>query len=144
MTITRLMLSTAFFGALFGSLALPVLAQPVAGAHQVRATHHRTVRHAPVHRIATSPAAIPDARASATAPAAVKPSVGATATVPVAPNAGLAGTAPAGTTMGAVPVQPRVTTVAPGTSPTVAPLVGTVPAARVTTAPAITGTAKVN
>ncbi len=135
MTITRLMLSTA----LFGLLALPVLAQPVAGAHQVRATHHRVVRHAPVHRIATSPAALPDAKASVAAPSPAKPTVGATAAV--TPNAGLTGTAPVGTTMGAVPVQPRVTTVAPGTS---SPVVPTAPAARVTTAPAVTGTAKVN
>ncbi len=114
MTTVRLMLTTA----LFGSLALPVLAQPHVSAHQARATHHRMVRHAsPMQRIATTP----ETKAPATAP---KPAV--TMGTPMAPMTGST-TAPAavpGATMGTAPLAtartattPRVVTTAPLATP---------------------------
>jgi len=134
MTTIRLMLTTA----LFGSLALPVLAQPHVSAHQVRATHHRTVRHArPVHRIATTP----ETKAPA---AAVAPKPAVTMGTPMAPTTGSAAapTAVPGATMGTAPLatphaaaMPRVVTTAPlatpapvGTNPAVTNPAGTAPA----------------
>jgi hypothetical protein len=137
MTTIRLMLTTA----LFGSLALPVLAQPHVSAHQARTTHHRTMRHAsPVHRIATTPET--KAPAVATAP---KPAV--TMATPMAPMTGST-TAPAavpGATMGTAPLAtartattPRVVTTAPlatpapaGTNPAGTNPAGTAPAGTV-------------
>lgn len=137
MTTIRLMLTTA----LFGSLALPVLAQPHVSAHQVRATHHRTVRHAsPVHRIATTPET--KAPTVATAP---KPAV--TMGTPMAPMTGST-TAPAavpGATMGTAPLAtartattPRVVTAAPLATPAPA---GTNPAGTNPTGTMPSGTA---
>ena len=113
MTTSRMMLATV----LFGSLALPALAQPLAGTHHVRATHHRAVRHAPLHRIATTP----EVKTPGTVTAAPKPAVTA------APLAGTAGsvTAPSAapgaasaTVPGAAPpATPRVNTAVPSTTP---------------------------
>jgi len=104
MTTSRMMLATA----LFGLLALPALAQPTTGAHQVRATHHRMVRHAPVHHIA----ATPEVKAPGTVAAAPK------AAVTAAPLAGTSGsvTAPVGLP-GAASATPRVATTVPSTPP---------------------------
>ncbi|MGI4945466.1 MAG: hypothetical protein ACRYHQ_33685 [Janthinobacterium lividum] len=103
MTTSRMMLATA----LFGLLALPALAQPTIGAHQVRATHHRIVRHAPVHHVA----ATPEGKAPGTVAASPR------AAVTSAPLAGRSDsvTAPVGMP-GAVVAAPRVATT-PATTP---------------------------
>ena len=103
MTTSRMMLATA----LFGLLALPALAQPTIGAHQVRATHHRTVRHAPVHRVA----ATPEVKAPGTVAASPR------AAVTAAPLAGASGgvTAPAGMS-GAAVAPPHVAATVPSTT----------------------------
>lgn len=113
MTTSRMTLATV----LFGSLALPALAQPHVGVHQVRPTHHRVARHAPVHRIA----ATPEAKAPATVAAVPKPTVTAAplaqTTGSVVPPAAVPGGASA-TVPGAAPAAtPRVTTSAPAMAP---------------------------
>ena len=103
MTTSRMMLATA----LFGLLALPALAQPTIGAHQVRATHHRTLRHAPVHHVA----ATPEVKAPGTVAASPR------ATVTAAPLAGTSGSGTARVGMpGATSVTPHVATTAPSTT----------------------------
>ena len=104
MTTSRMMLATA----VFGLLALPALAQPTTGAHQVRATHHRAVRHAPVHRVA----AVPEVKAPGTVAGSPR------AAVTAAPLAGTSGGVTAPISMsGAGSATPHVATTVPSTKP---------------------------
>ncbi len=110
MTISRMMLATA----LSGLLALPALAQPTTGAHQIRTTHHRTVRHAPVHHVA----ATPEVKAPATVATSPKAAV---TTAPLAGTSGSSATSsnvPGVASATAPGALPRVTTAVPATNPT--------------------------
>ena len=153
MNISRMMLATA----LFGALALPALAQPHVGTHQVRLPHHRIARHAPVQRVATGPevkspgivAAAPKAAVAAAPLAATSGSAMAPATVPAAPAPSVPHTMAAGPKL-SVPAAPMAGTAGSVTAPVTVPGSATLPGAtgpaapRVTTGPSLPSAARTN